>query len=251
MDIAVWCVVAGALSLGFLVESAVGFGSALLGVSLAAQALPLEQLFPVFQPLSLALSAVMVWRARNHVHTKLLVRTVLPWMGPGLLLGMWLFRFQPRWLLVVLGVVVFALALYELVKTWRQQPPPQLPQWAGRLVLFAAGVSHGLFGVSGPPVVLVVGHHIADKQVFRATLSALWGVLCVVLVVGYALEGTLTTASMTTSLSLVPPLAVAYWLGDKLHHRVPQHQFRLAICGLLLLAGAMLVVRNAHALAPS
>ncbi len=241
---------AAVLFLAFLVESAVGFGSALVAVSLGAQFIGLAQLFPVFQPLSLVLSLILVVRDRAHVKARFLVREILPPILPGVIVGMALFRLGPAdALLLGVGVAIALLAAFELRRTLRGADPTPLAPWLARTVLVGAGVIHGLFGTSGPPVVWVVSRALPDKASFRATLALLWLLLSVVLVAGYVADGSLGAASLTKSAALGVPLVLGYVVGNALHHRIPQRAFRLGVCVLLVVAGVVLVVRASQALA--
>lgn len=240
---------AAVLFLAFLVESAVGFGSALVAVSLGAQFVPLKELFPVFQPLSLVLSAIIVVRDRAHVRTSFLLRDVLPPMLPGVVVGLLLFRLGPAdALLLGVGVAIATLALFELRRTLRGQESSPLPTWAARTVLVGAGVIHGLFGTSGPPVVWVASRALPDKASFRATLALLWLLLSLVLMGGYVVDGSLGSASLVRSAVLAVPLVLGYVVGNALHHRIPQRAFRLGVCVLLVVAGVVLIARAAPAL---
>ncbi len=237
------------LFVSFLVESAVGFGSALVAVSLGAQFIGLKELFPVFQPLSLVLSLVLVLRERDHVQARLLVREILPPILPGVAVGMALFRLGPAdALLLAVGAAIALLAAFELRRTLRGADPTPLAPALARGVLVGAGVIHGLFGTSGPPVVWVVSRALPDKASFRATLALLWLLLSIVLVVGYVADGSLGAASLGMSARLGLPLVLGYVVGNALHHRIPQRAFRLGVCVLLVVAGVVLVVRAATAL---
>jgi uncharacterized membrane protein YfcA len=241
---------AAVLFLSFLVESAVGFGSALVAVSLGAQLVPLTELFPIFQPLSLVLSLILVVRDRAHVQASFLLREVLPPMLPGVVVGLLLFRLGPAdALLLGVGAAIVALALFELRRTLRGQDAAPLPTWLARTVLVGAGVIHGLFGTSGPPVVWVASRALPDKASFRATLALLWLLLSIVLIGGYVVDGSLNATSLVKSAALALPLIAGYVVGNALHHRIPQRAFRLGVCVLLVVAGAILVMRASSALA--
>jgi uncharacterized membrane protein YfcA len=237
------------LFLAFLIESAVGFGSALVAVSLGAHFIALTELFPVFQPLSLALSALIVVREWPHVRARFLLTAVLPPMLPGVVLGLVLFRLGPAdALLLAVGVVIASLAVFELRRTLQGQAAAPLAPWLARAVLLGAGILHGLFGTSGPPVVWVTARALPDKAAFRATLALLWLLLSIVLVVGYVEDGSLGRATLRDSAMLVPPLALGYLVGNALHHAVPQRTFRLGVCVLLVVVGGLLTVRALGAL---
>ena len=234
------------LFLAFLVESAVGFGSALVTVSLGGHLMPLDRLFPVFQPLSLILSLTLVVRGRAHINTRFLFREVIPAMLPGVVVGMALFRLgPPDALLLGVGVAIAVLASFELQRTLRGQEAAPLPPVVRVVVLLFAGVIHGLFGVSGPPVVWVATRTLPDKTEFRATLALLWLVLSILLVAGYVVDGTLRLPQLEQSALLAVPLVLGFVVGNLLHVHVPQRAFRLAVCVLLVVAGLALVLRAA------
>jgi uncharacterized membrane protein YfcA len=232
------------LFVAFVVESAVGFGSALIAVSLGGQLLPLDHLFPIFQPLSLALSTVLVLTGRPHVDVRIVCLRALPAMVPGVLLGRWLFHLgAPETLLVGVGAAIAVLAAFELVSTLRGRAARPLPSTTTMTVLLGAGIVHGLFGTSGPPVVWVASRVVPEKARMRATLALLWLLLSVILVVTWVADGKLGPAQLQQSALLSLPLIAGFVVGNLLHERVPQRQFRIAVCVLLVCAGLALVVR--------
>jgi uncharacterized membrane protein YfcA len=243
---------AAILTLAFATEAAVGFGSTLIVVSLAALFIPLPTLLPTYQPLAVALSAVVVWRERAHIDGAFLRRVILPCMLPGVAVGMVLFRvWKAEALLFLVGLAIAALAGVELLRL-RSEPSSGRPDAASNplttAVLVVAGVVHGLFGTSGPLVVWAATRTLTDKARFRATLSLLWFLLSAALVGGFVLDGTLTSSSLSQSARLVPTMLIGYVVGDRVHQSVPQRAFRLGVCVLLIVAGAVLALRAAPAM---
>lgn len=237
-----------ALTLGFLTEAAVGFGSTLVVVSLAAQVVPLTTLLPIFQPLALGLSAMIVIRERKDLDITFLARQVLPAMLPGLAVGMALYRvWRLEALLVVVGLAIAGLALIELRRLLAEAAHARPGPLVLGSTLFGAGIIHGLFGTSGPLVVWAASRVLDDKARFRATLSLLWLLLSVVLIIGFVVDGSLGMVEAGRSLWLAPTLVGGYLVGDAVHRRVPQRTFRLAVCVLLVAAGGVLALRAAPA----
>lgn len=213
----------------------------MITVTLAAHLLPIEEVLAVFVPVNLLLSTWLV--ARNHasIDRALLFRRVLPVMGVGMAAGLALFHLRDEgWIKVVFGLFVVGLSALELT---RGSAPPTSPV-ARTLALFASGLVHGLFACGGPLLVWVAGRELTDKGRFRATLSAVWLVLGLVLVVNYALAGTLSVATLPRSALLLPPLGLALWAGERIHHQIPAATFRKAVFVLLLFAGGSLAVRS-------
>ncbi|HEY1099234.1 MAG TPA: sulfite exporter TauE/SafE family protein [Myxococcota bacterium] len=232
------------LFIAFVVESAVGFGSALFVVALGAQLVALDHLLPVFQPLSVLLSTTIVLRERAHLDLPFLSRRVLPAMLPGVVVGMVIWRLWPgQALLLLVGPSIAGLALIKLVDVVNDRVPAPLSPTVSNAVLALAGVLHGMFGTSGPPVVWVAARTLVDKARFRATLSLLWLALSAILVVGYAIDGSLNTTTLGESVLLLPALVVGYVVGNVLHHRVPQRAFGIGVCLMLIASGLALTLR--------
>lgn len=121
--------------------------------------------------------------------------------------------------------------------------PVRQIHWALRgVMLMGAGVIHGIFGSGGPMVVYVVSHDAPDKAEFRATLSALWIALNLVLVIDYVVTGLITPTTIRASALLVPPMLAGLAIGEWIHRRVNLKVFRVVVFGLLLAGGALIVI---------
>ncbi|MBI2395631.1 MAG: sulfite exporter TauE/SafE family protein [Deltaproteobacteria bacterium] len=238
---------AAVVLVAFVVESAAGFGATVVTVTLGAQILPLDAVLAAFLPVNVALSLVLTVRNAKAIDRGLLLRQVLPWMGAGTAVGLALSRYRAAgWIKVVFAAFVIVLSIAELLAMRAradQRSTPLRPTVAAS-ALAGAGVIHGLFACGGPLVVYVVGRTLSEKAAFRATLSALWLVMNVVLVASMAIDGSLGGKSLVTSAALLPPLVVGLLAGDRLHHRMPERAFRVAVFALLLVAATVLVVRS-------
>lgn len=228
----------------FIVESAVGFGSALVAVSVGAWLMPVPALLVVFQPLSLLLSATIVARDWRCVDVGFLARRVLPAMLPGVLIGMMLVRsVSASSVLLVVGPAIVALAALKLVELLRATTPPRRSALATSSALVGAGILHGLAGTSGPLVVWAMAGVVDDKRRFRATLGLLWLLLSVALVLGAIVDGAWSREQATQMLKLLPAVAIGYVVGNALHHRIGVRAFSVLVCVVLVAAGVALTVR--------
>lgn len=235
----------GVVFLAFTVETAAGFGSTLVSLTLGALFLPLEGLMAVVVPTNLVLSALVAGRDGAAIDGRLLVGRVLPAMGLGMGAALWAFGDAPGQALTwAFALFVITLAAVELWRMSRASgPAPAMgvgAQWAW---LVAAGVAHGVFAASGPIVVFVTSRVLPDKRAFRATLAMLWLSLNVVLVTSYVRRGLLTRDTLLLSLGMVLPLLLGMRAGDWLHHRLDAVRFRRGVFVLMLGAGAGLLAR--------
>jgi uncharacterized protein len=237
---------AAVVLLAFVVEAAAGFGGTVVTVSLASHAMPVGDVLARFIPVNVALSLYMVVRHRAHVSGKLLFGRILPFMGVGVVAGFFTARAaSPTWLKVVFGAFVSVLSVLELraLRGGRRSGEP-LPGVVAAAALMGAGVLHGLFACGGPLAVWVVGREVSDKGAFRATLSALWLVLNIALVVGFAIDHKVTASTLRESAILVPALVLGIAVGERVHDRLSAERFRVAVFSLLLVASLVLLARS-------
>jgi len=242
-----------AVAAGFTVEAGIGFGATLVMLSLGSLVMPTEAVLFRVVPLNVVLSAVIVLRGRRAVDVRALFARILPIMLLGMPVGVFALRVLPsRGLTLVFAAFVSVLAIAELramvprrgsPAPGAARPPRPLGRGAGLLLLFLGGVAHGALATGGPPVVYVCARTLPDKAVFRATLSALWLILNVALVVVYAAEGDVTVATLRDSAPLIPGLVCGIAAGEVLHGRVSERGFRLVVFALLLVLAVVIGVR--------
>lgn len=238
---------AAVVLVAIVVESAAGFGATVVTVTLGAQLLPLDAVLAAFLPLNVMLSLAVVARNVKHVDRRVLLVQVLPWMGIGTAVGVALARFRGAgWIKIVFAAFVIVLSVSELVAMKRkadERTTPLSPP-VSAVALSTAGIIHGLFACGGPLVVWVVGRTISEKSAFRATLSALWLLMNVVLVGTMVWDGSVSRASLVTTAALVPSLLLGLLLGDRLHRKLDERSFRLGVFVLLLVAAGVLLLRS-------
>jgi uncharacterized membrane protein YfcA len=238
----------GAVVLAKMVEATVGFGSTIIAIALAAMVFPMDYLLYVVVPLNSVLSSYIVLRYHNWVDRRLLFRTIIPSVGLGMPLGMWLFYLMDTSRLKFgFGVFILAVSIIELARTMRSRDGAVVTTLSGPVGfawLFAGGIIQGLCASGGPLVVYFAGRRITDKRVFRATLSALWLVLNLVIAAGYLVSGKLSAGTARDFLMLVPAVAIGTVAGEWLHGRLNEKTFKLFVFTVLLITGLLLVLMN-------
>lgn len=236
------------VAFAFAVETTLGFGATLITLAFGSRFLPITELLPAFVPLNMVLSLFIVVRHRHEVALRSLLREILPLMGLGLPLGLWIFTsFDEGLLKRVLGVFVLLLSLRELIVLFRTRgqalTPATQPALAERVALVLGGAAHGAFGTGGPLAVYALGRRGMDKGAFRATLSALWLVLNLALVATYLAADRFTADTFLLMPALAAGGAVGLAGGAWAFLRVPPELFRVLVYALLLLVGLSLILR--------
>ncbi|MEO7327102.1 MAG: sulfite exporter TauE/SafE family protein [Minicystis sp.] len=230
----------------FTIEASLGFGATLITVTLGMFLVKVSELLPAYVPVNMLLSTYLAVRYRQQIAWGFLFRRVVPLMAVGLPLGLWgAARVDESLLKRAFGAFVIVLSALELgrARPVEGAAPTRLRPFDA-LVLLVGGVVHGAFGTGGPMAVYVAGRTLTDKAVFRASLSLLWVVLNVVLVGTYAARGEIGLASLERSAGFAVALVAGIVVGEQLHRRVPAQRFRGVVFGMLLAAGAVLLLRG-------
>lgn len=238
--------IAAVLACAFAVETALGFGAALITVALASFAMDdLRELLAMIVPLNVALSVYLVGRYHRDVDRRFLFKRLLPLMALGMPLGWLVFEWADASVLKRLfGLFVVSVAGLELYRMGKGEEKRAIALPTEIALLFLGGVVHGAFSTGGPMAVYVTGRAIEDKSRYRATLSALWLVLGTVLLVTYLVTARITAVTLERTALVSPGIVVGMVVGELLFRRVPAETFRRIVFATLVLSGVALVVRG-------
>jgi len=106
-----------------------------------------------------------------------------------------------------------------------------------------SGSGPGCFS-GGSFLVVYAVSAISEKQKFRATMSAVWGVVNIFLLISYALDGSFTVPVLIMSAWALIPIAAATICGGLLVKKLNQQTFLKVAYILLIVSGAILLVTN-------
>ncbi len=229
-----------------------GFGFALIAVPLLTLmfdlkfVVPLELLLATFSVIVLSVNKLRFVKDRRIIGAILLifVGTVV-----GIAIGVHILaNFDPRILKKVLGVVVLLFAVHIFFR--KREENNQTQQGGGsRIVRISAplvvglfsGVAGGLFGTSGPPLVIYVDHFAENKSAFRALMLAIFVLHDLFRICLYVRYSLLTIEIVKFGLWLLPVVCIGLFVGSKMHFRVSEKTFGRAVAILLLASGLLLL----------
>lgn len=237
--------------LAYTAEAVTGFGSIVIALSLGALFFPIDWLQTVLVPLNICMTGFLSWKHRRFIDKALLLKLVLPFMFVGTLTGLAL---QPLLggiaLKISFAVLILWFAVRELLKL---RAPIKIEvsdvrdsgngasALLTRLLVAAAGITHGLFASGGPLLVYALAGTALDKARFRATLIVVWFSLNAALTAVFLARGRLAH-SWTALLYYLPLIPIGIVLGEQLHHRIDEHSFRRWIYRLLVIAALALLL---------
>jgi uncharacterized protein len=107
-------------------------------------------------------------------------------------------------------------------------------------VAAVAGVSGGLIGLGGPPLIIYLGSRVGKVE-FRALLVPILLAAAVTRVATYGLTGQVHAQVLVLAAVSLPALPVGLMLGDRLFRRWSETAFQTAVAVLIAVAGARLL----------
>ncbi len=236
-------ILAVVIAIAYTVQTATGFGAAVLTLAAGAFLMPIPELVALMVPLSLAQTSWVVARNHRSVDLRYLLLWVTPLMGGATALSFWLLSdLSNDQLKSALGVMILALSAWELLGMWRAAPERGRSVKVEVAALLGAGVVHGVFATGGPLLVYAISRRGMDKRTLRGTLTAAWIPLNVILMVQLLAAGRITEATLADTALLMLGLPVGIWLGEKLHRRVDERRFRVMVFTVMALAGIPMVL---------
>ena len=236
MDPTTYAVIAAAVLLGSVVQSAVGLGVGLVAAPVTALLAP--ELMPgALLMVALLMPCITLIHDHHDIHWRGLGWS-LPARFPGTLVGVWVVTaLTARELGIAIGLVV----LVAVVATWRAIHVP-----VNRATLSAAGFTSGITGtatsIGGPPIAIVYQHRPARE--IRTTMAVYFLVGAALSLLALLVSGDLTGEQGLAALALLPFLALGALLGTFARRSLPGHVVRPAVLIVSSASAVVLLVRS-------
>jgi uncharacterized membrane protein YfcA len=236
VDPTTYAVIAAAVLIGSVVQSAVGLGVGLVAAPVTAL------LEPALMPGALLMVALLMpCITLVHDHHDIDWRGLgwsLPARLPGTLVGIWVVTaLTARELGIAIGLVV----IVAVAATWRAIHVP-----VNRATLSAAGFTSGITGtatsIGGPPIAIVYQHRPARE--IRTTMAVYFLVGAALSLVGLLLTRNLTSEQGLAAIELLPFLALGAVLGTQARRSLPAHVVRPAVLLVSSVSALVLLVRS-------
>src|SRR5258706_10550779 len=229
----------------FALRGSLGLGGA-AGLPLLALVLPVKVLAPAWSLVGIVSSVAIIGRDRQHVDRRTFLR-FLPGCALGVAAGLFFFATLDAVLLArTLGAFIILYAIYSLWMTTRPAgSTPPLPRRLLRPVAsFFSGAVGTLFGsMASIFFAMYLDASGANKQTFRATLSAMLLTLSVARTVGYAAVNELTLDSFILCAAAIPAMGIGLLVGDRLHSGLSQAAFQSVVWAALFMCGVPLLMK--------
>ena len=217
-----------------------GFGSAIFGIPLILMMASIGFVVPAYLILDAAATGILTIETKKYFNWKIALPVVVG-MIPGNILGTYILSsYDIPVLKIILGILIltFSFYIFFVKKT------PEIKDRRGIIGFIAgalSGILGGIFGVSGPPVVIYLKYRIPEKDMFRAQIVLLIIFENVFRLFLYACGGLYNSFNLKFALILLPSMALGLFLGSRLNIKASQRTFDIIAAGILMMAGAGLI----------
>lgn len=227
--------------LGIFVQTVSGFGLGLVAMPLLSSTLGLDIARPLMVLIAVCSQLIMTVRLRKALNLGT-VGALAVFGLIGIPIGGWLADsgiFTEDTMLIGLGVIVIAYALYSLIA-------PALPHLKhdrlSGVVGLLSGMLTGAYNVGGPPVVIYADARRWSPEAVRVNLQGFFLLKGVVLLVWHIAYGNMTAPVLTGFVWGIPAIAAGMVAGFWLHPHINAGRFRQIVLVLLLALGANMIL---------
>lgn len=232
----------------YFIKGITGFGNTLVMAPLFSFVVSNRFTTPVDLLISIPTNAWLVWKNRASIN----FRTVLPlsiMLLAGVIPGIMLLKTGNDLVLkLVLGIVIVALGIEMLYR----KPPEQTVGGKSNKALLAviglvSGVLAGMYGISAF-LVAYISRTSTDRSQFRANLCSLFLVDNIFRLIWYSAAGIMTAEITRFTVFVAPAVVLGMYLGTKVDTGLKEDTVRKATIYLLIISGALLLVKSAWGL---
>lgn len=221
-----------------LLQAITGFAGTLISMPPTMKLIGVDEAKALLNAIAQISSLMIVITGWRHINWKEFFKMFVL-MAVGMVAGIKIFEIFPmNALLIFYGIMIILIALKKLFI----RKEIKLPAAVMLLVIFAAGIIHGMFVSGGALLVIYAASALKDKEEFRATIALIWVTIGCYMTGVQVQAGNFNSHVIFLMLVGIIPVFVGTWIGTKLVKKIKQEVFMKITYVLLLLSGVMAIL---------
>lgn len=230
-----------------IIQGITGFAGTVLAMPVSVILVGFDTAKPVLNVLGILAGLYVVATSYKHIDKKEFLK-ITAVMLVGIVGGIFLrglFTGNPSLLYKLLGVIVIAVGVVGIIKSFskkKEEDKPQNPVLSYSL-LITSGIVHGMFVCGGPLLVSYLTGRLRQKESFRATISAVWVVLNTVIMLDDIKAGYFNRQLLITLAVSAAVMFAAMAIGSVLYKKMSRELFMKITFVLLIISGASLFIK--------
>jgi len=228
------------IGLAFFTQSLLGFGGGLICIPLLSLFMPVQDVVSMVMIYQFSMG-LLLFKIHHHIKWPYLLK-MLPTTVIGAVCGIYLLNHVDGD--VMRGILAGYIILHLLRKhTWFDPLGWLIHKGDAHLAGFLGGTLSAMMGGGGPAFILYLKEKLPNSNEFRAGITTMLILSNVPRVIGTVGTGLLTYDLFIQALYAYPIFLCALVLGQKLHDKVPQKRFFIAVECLLVLSACLLIAK--------
>ena len=229
-----------------IMETITGFGSTSIGIPFLALSVGTETSLLLLSTAGLVLCLIVLITQYKKIQIKealIILACILPIMPVGFLLYTKLRATE--WILrLLMGLVITFVSAREIWRRMVQKDTADPPRWIIYLSLAIGALVQGMLSIGGALINVYALTRLKDKGEFRATMVTVWLIsnIFTLLFRVFYLKA-FTPAIWQAILYSLPLIVIAFYLGNKLHNKVPNERFANLVY-FIQLAGGLISITS-------
>lgn len=240
MDLGVLSIIILGISVGFFVQTVMGFAGALTALPIMLIGMELQDAIAYISIFYLFSSIFLISKEWQNIDKKIIARLALASVI-GVFLGIMVLSYgKPIVLKKALGFFIILNVGYTLIGKDKYKPSFKLEVPFGVL----GGFFSGVFSTGGPLYAICIKNTVTDIKTFRATMIGVLGLVTIVRIPMLSFNGVLNVTHLKYSLFVFPFFLFAQFLGKKIYLKLNEALFKKTLLVLLFLSGIALMLKS-------
>jgi len=224
--------IATSFSLGFFVESIIGFGGGLIAYSILGFFMDLKEMILAGLYIGTCSSAYILYTDYKSFDKKVF-KSIIPLCIIGTIFGAFLFvQLSATILSAIFGAILILLSIK--IMFFDKYVFPKI--FKNNLIL-VGGISQGAFGIGGPFWVNALKNDFKNKSALRSTMAAAFVAFNLIRVTQLSLQGQLKLDFFLNIWWTIIPIFCAIKLGHLVHLKISEEVFKKGIALMTIFAG--------------
>ena len=225
---------------GGLIQTTVGFGLGIFVMAFFPFFLPMATSVTVSCLFSLIGSIWVCWAYRKKIRFRLLVFPLLGFFVSNTLTTIFAVQQNDTLLKRILGIFLIILSFYFIFFSSKIHIRPT--RLNGSIAGLLGGVTHALFSIGGPPVVIFYLAALEDKDEYLATIQTYFLICNIYTLSVRASVGLVTANMLLLTLAGFVGLAAGVFIGAKIYSRLNKQNLLRLVYGFMMLTGIWITI---------
>lgn len=224
--------IATSFSIGFFIESMVGFGGGIIAYSILS-------FFVDFKDMVMAgiyigtLSSSYIFLSEKKSFDANILKKIFPICFVGTICGVFVFSiFSSQILSVIFGVILILLAIKTIFFE-----EFIFPNFFKKKLLFLGGISQGAFGTGGPFIINAIKKDFKNKSTLRTTMASYFIIFNLVRLVQLFVTNKIDFVFFKEIWWTIIPVFIAIKIGHYFHLKISENFVKKSIAIITVIAG--------------